>query len=166
MLHRYCQAKIVIVDIPHTLLLQEIYLKKNFNNKRITVIKNCYDELDFEADFLLVNNTEIDRLKIKFDLVINIDSFAEMNKFHVNNYINKSSSNLRYNGIFFSCNSLGRSEKAYKSPCDYPIPKNLKILDIDVRLESSNDTNSRYFDLILIKKNNHKKINSKGDYTL
>lgn len=166
MLHRYCQAKIVIVDIPHTLLLQEIYLKKNFNNKRITVIKNCYDELDFEADFLLVNNTEIDRLKIKFDLVINIDSFAEMNKFHVDNYINKSSSNLRYNGIFFSCNSLGRSEKAYKSPCDYPIPKNLKILDIDVRLESSNDTNSRYFDLILIKKNNHKRINPKKIFNL
>tara|TARA_B100000401_G_C52807006_1_gene721615 strand:- start:736 stop:2841 length:2106 start_codon:yes stop_codon:yes gene_type:complete len=152
MIYRYSKCQVYICDIPETLILQKYYLRKNFPKAKINFIANETDNINKKSDFTLINNSLFNKVKIKMDLVINIDSFSEMDRKDVKQYIFKSNNLLKKNGMLFMSNTIGHSKNSYNLPTDYPVPKNISISNFTVGFLTSRDTFARYFDVYLKKK--------------
>ena len=153
MIYRTFDTKIFLCDIPSTLILQKYYLKKNFPKNKIQFIANFGDKIDYDNDFFLINSSQLSRIDLVFDLIINIDSFSEMNKESISEYLNYGEKKLKKNGHFYLSNTIGHSTKGYNFPTDINLPKKFIIKDIDVLYPTARDNYCKYFNLILKKKN-------------
>ena len=162
MIFKTFKCKIYLCDLPETLIYQQYFISKNFNNINYQYIANSKDKLDFSKNFFFINAKELNRLKIDLDLAINTDSFCEMDKVSVDNYFKYISDNLKKNGKFFYCNPIGLSGKGYNKPGDYPLGNIFKIDDIEVLYPSHRDTFCKYLAVSCSKKFLKEKIqNSK-----
>ena len=85
---------------------------------------------DFSLNFCPPNN--IDNIKVKYDLVLNMISFQEMSLEVIENYMNYIKNHLSETGVFYSENGItvkGKSNRASKAS-DYQYSKNFKILNL------------------------------------
>ncbi len=102
-------ATYIILDLPETIIFSAAYLSLLNPNKNIYI----YDKANFNEtlsennltlyDFILVPNYKLDELRhIRFDIVINVASFQEMQTVQVNQYLNFISNTCI--GVFYSLN--------------------------------------------------------------
>ena len=90
-------------DLPETLIFQEYFLRKNLPKTKIQFIANANDEIDYQNRIILINADQLKRLKIKLNLIINVDSFCEMDKSSVKKYFNYAKKNGAKNIILLYC---------------------------------------------------------------
>ena len=150
-----------ICDLPSTLKVLYKFISVNFPKIDIKYYNNYNLNKSKKPDLVLINNYEIEKLKEKFDLILNIDSFGEMDKDIVDLYFKIASKCLKKNGTFFVSNTHGHSNTAYQSPLSYPINKYFFIQKSYIYCPTARDNPSKYLTLELSHKKNSKKNNIK-----
>ena len=148
-----------ICDLPSTLNLSHRFLKNNFPKLKIKYIKNLQNYRNPKLDIILIDNKNIKNLKEKFDLIINIDSFSEMDKQDVDFYIDFASRNLKKNGSFFLSNTHGHANESYDCPIDYPFKDKFLINSYSYYNPSARDNPCKYINLDLLLKKKNKSNN-------
>jgi putative sugar O-methyltransferase len=141
-----------ICDLKSTLNLVYIFLKKNFPDIKV----NFYapdQKIYKKSNIILINNNDINKLKENFDIIINIDSFGEMDKLDVDLYFNYASKNLKKNGTFYVNNTHGHANDSYNTPLDYPIKKLFDITKYSFENPTARDNPCKYIILQLKLKN-------------
>lgn len=163
MIHRSFNTKNFLCDIPETLIFQKYYIKKNFKNIKTQFIANSDDKINLNNNFFFINSSQLLRIKLDFDLVINIDSFSEMDKKTIVNYLEYSEKRLKKEGIMYLSNTIGHSKNGYHFPSDIPIPRKFIVDDLDVYYPTARDNYSKYLNIVLKKKSRRRifKINKK-----
>lgn len=149
------QCKIFLCDLPETLVYQEFFLRNNLKTKKFQYIANNKDSINFSNQITFINADQLKRLKIKLNLVINTDSFGEMDKISVNNYFDYASKNLISEGFFYYCNPVGLSGASYENPGQYPLDNSFDIKKIEIFYPSHRDTFCKYLSLTAQKKNTY-----------
>jgi putative sugar O-methyltransferase len=148
-----------ICDLSSTLKIIYKFIKSNFPEMDI----NYYNDQNFynkkKQGIILINNYEIEKLKEKFDLIINIDSFGEMDKHIVDSYFDYAHKSLKKEGIFFVSNTHGHSNTAYKSPLNYPINRYFTIKKNFISCPTARENPAKYLTLELSHKKKSKKNN-------
>jgi len=119
-------------------------------------ISNAKDIIDYKKKIFFINADQIHNYEIKLDLIINTDSFGEMDKNTVKNYLDYAGKNLVKNGYFYYCNPVGLSSVSYNYPSDYPLSKSFEIEKIEVFHSTHRDTFPNYLS-VLVKKKDFKK---------
>ena len=163
MIAKSIKCRVFLCDLPETLIFQEYFLIKNLSKTKIQFIANTNDEIDYQNRVILINADQLKRLKIKLNLIINIDSFCEMDKSSVNNYFKYAKKNLVSGGTFYYCNTVGHSNLGYKNPSEYPLDNSFNLEKLDILYPSHRDTFCKYL-TVTAKKNNifKKKIENKN----
>jgi len=149
-----------ICDLSSTLKIVYKFIKSNFPKVDV----NYYNNKNLckkKTGIILVNNYDIEKIKQKFDIIINVDSFSEMDQNIVDSYFNYSYKSLKKDGTFFVSNTHGHSNNAYKSPLDYPINKYFSIKKNFISCPTARDNPSKYLTLELMLKKNLKINNTK-----
>ena len=94
-----------VIDLPQNLYLTSLYLTSLYPNKSFQFIQDdCKATNLQEFNFVLAGDTE--RLTSEFDLIINIDSFGEMNSETALEYVKWANKSLAPNGILHSDNRV------------------------------------------------------------
>lgn len=109
---KYKKHKVIIVDLPEQLLLAKYYLSSNFPKSRISNLIDSYKATKIDKNFLdkfeivLVPNTEFEKIKINYkkNLVVNFNSFGEIDKKSFNIYF--KSDLLKKSKYLFSVNRI------------------------------------------------------------
>jgi hypothetical protein len=151
MIHRSFNTKNFMCDIPETLVFQKYYIKKNFKNIKTQFIANSDDKINFKNDFFFINSSQLLRIKLDLDIVINIDSFSEMDKKTVLNYLHYAEKKLKKNGVVYLSNTIGHSKNGYHFPSEIPIPQRFRVEDLGVYYPTARDNYSKYLNIILKK---------------
>ena len=101
----------VLVDLPETLLLTSYYVKYNFPNKKIALLRDIADRLDdfeslvLEYDFIIIPPSVVEKIpSASVDLVMNSASLGFMQKDYVTYYLSHIYRMLRPLGHFYSLN--------------------------------------------------------------
>ncbi len=113
-----------IIDLPETLLLSAAYLSLSWPHKRVYVYEKDSFPIDFgDYDYVLLPNFArvLERLNESFDLVMNIDSFQEMNATQVSFYASFVASHLKKDGTLYSWNK----DRQLKNAADLNVTKAL-----------------------------------------
>ena len=159
MILKYFNCKIFLCDLSETLVYQEYNLRNNFKNYKFNFIASEKDKINSTANVNFINADQIHRLNIDLNLVINTDSFCEMDKYSVDKYFKFANKNLKVNGHFFYCNKGGLSKYGHKYPGNYPLSNNFILRDIEVMHPSHRDTFNKYL-AVTAKKISKKKLAS------
>tara|TARA_Y100000294_G_scaffold88856_1_gene82862 strand:+ start:584 stop:2752 length:2169 start_codon:yes stop_codon:yes gene_type:complete len=144
MIAKSIKCRIFLCDLPETLIFQEYFLRKNLPKTKIQFIANANDEIDYQNRIILINADQLKRLKIKLNLIINVDSFCEMDKSSVKKYFNYAKKNLVSGGIFYYCNTIGHSKLGYRNPSEYPLDNSFSLEKLDILYPSHRDTFCKY----------------------
>jgi len=155
MIYRTYKCKIFLCDLPETLIYQEYFLRNNFNKAKTHYIGNAKDKIKENYDFNFINANELHNKNMALDLVINTDSFSEMDKVSIDKYFEFAENNLKGGGFFYYCNNIGLSTKSYRFPSEYPLSNKFKILKLDVYYPSYRDTFCKYLSILAQKKKNY-----------
>ena len=163
MINKVSKTKNFMCDIPQTLIFQKYYIKKNFPNAKTQFIANRNDKVDLSNDFIFINSSQLNYLKLPIDMMVNIDSFSEMDQKTVNNYLNFCSNNLKNKGFLYLSNTMGHYNKGYLYPYEIPISKSFDVIDCSINYPSFRNNYSKYLNLLLQKRElkkgyHHKKI--------
>ena len=121
------KKKYFIVDIPNMILCSSSYLMTIFPNKKYCLPNELTKSVDLDdKDIIFITPNQIKFLKDNyFDLIINNQSFQEMNYSEIDAYFNLIKRSLKFEGKFFSSNRLKKETNYF----DYPwkILNNFKI---------------------------------------
>lgn len=160
----YSPKKIIIVDLPETIVTAYIFLSNLFPKARIKLpneVKNENNTLEDEIDFMFLTPNQLKYVNAdSVDLAININSFQEMKHKQVDVYFNFIQRVVKNSGYFFTVNRIEKipsDDYAFKIEqteppirfFEYPWNKKNKILinevsrlhrlvqlhDIGIRLE-------------------------------
>ncbi len=98
-------CKYFIIDIPESLVIQHYYLKINHPECKLQKISSIKDSLDLSNDVFLIPCFFYEIVKeLKFDLVINMRSFGEMNSVIIDQYFDLINNVLINDGFFYTVN--------------------------------------------------------------
>ena len=144
MILKKINCKVFLCDLPETLVYQEYFLRNNLRNKKFQYLANHKDQIISNNQITFINASQLSRLNIKLDLVINTDSFGEMDKISVNNYFSFASRSIVKGGFLYYCNPIGLSGASYSNPGDYPLDNSFKIRNLEIFYPSHRDTFCKY----------------------
>lgn len=115
----------VLVDaVPLSLMFTKLYLQAQFPEASIRQLSRNEALGALEDDFLIVPAWQIDQLSdLSFDICINIESFQEMKREHVENYLQLFDRNTHTDGMIYLSNS-----REYFLRADLEYPKNWQPL--------------------------------------
>jgi len=101
----YENTTFILVDLPETLILQHYYIKMNNPDYKIQKINSITDTIDMNNDVILVPCSYVNVLnESKFDLVVNMRSFGEMNNTILQTYFDLINKNINNNGLMYTIN--------------------------------------------------------------
>lgn len=99
------RVKYFIIDLPESLIIQHYYLKTNHPYCKIQKIKSVKDKINPSSEIILIPCFFSDVVEnLKFDLIINMRSFGEMNKEVLNNYFKLIEKVINNNGLLYTVN--------------------------------------------------------------
>lgn len=153
------KKKYFIVDIPNMILCSSSYLMTIFPNKKYCLPNELTKSVELDdKDIIFITPNQIKFLKDNyFDLIINNQSFQEMNYSEIDAYFNLIKRSLKFEGKFFSSNRLKKETNYF----DYPwkILNNFKIEFIKKNtFHIKNNNYLTYLDKLLTKKDSNEKI--------
>ena len=153
------KKKYFIVDIPNMIVCSSSYLMTIFPDKKYCLPNELTKSDDInEKDIIFITPNQIKFLKDNyFDLIINNQSFQEMNYNEIDAYFYLIKRSLKIEGKFFSSNRLKKETNYF----DYPwrILNNFKIEFIRKNtFHIKNNNYLTYLDKLLTKKDTNDKI--------
>jgi len=133
------KSKVVIVDIPESILLQYHFLKQALPDIRIGHLLNAQDaQSDLgkgvgieEADITLVECNAINCLDIKPTVVLALASFQEMTVDVVDSYVQWVEKSIGDGGYFFVYSCHGLDPLGYQSPADVNLDEKWKVVSCE-----------------------------------
>jgi len=155
LINRLINCCYIIIDIPSTIMLSLFFLWKN--NKRVYFdinLNNLTKDITDNYDFVFILPTHIDIIPDNFvDLVVNTDSFPEMDKYCIELYLKMSSRIIKNKGFFYdyNCNCsnflfLKEKKKEYLKPFEEIINKIAPISAYIPACKGLNDTETEYYE--------------------
>lgn len=103
-LHQILDIKqYVLIDLPENLYLSSVYLQSTLNREASYVDDNTNR---YDTPIVSTIPKFIDNIGLKYDLVVNVNSFGEMPLQIVREYLNFIKNNLKDDGYFYSQNRI------------------------------------------------------------
>lgn len=131
------QCKIIIIDIPETILLQYYFLSNVFPNLNIGHVSWSENQEEKKiatgdlSDITLVECKTLNLLDVKPDVVLVLASLQEMVTHVVNYYVGWLEANIQKGGFFYMYNCYGMDSESYKNPAQIPLDSKWNIIHLE-----------------------------------
>lgn len=139
------QSKVLIVDIPETILLQYYFLRNACPKLSLGHLSNPINKNEEKVtisdlpDVTLVECNSLNLLDIKTDVVLALASLQEMSAKVVDTYTGWMQKNIAEDGLFYMYSCYGMDPESYKSPTQIQIESRWRVVHLEQPTLVEND---------------------------
>jgi putative sugar O-methyltransferase len=142
------RATLFAVDLPETLFIQEWLLRNWFPGSEFACKGTSAPVSMVDGGINLINAYVVSSQDVPVDIVININSFQEMEKDTCDAYCDYAARNLSKMGVLYLENHFGHGDGSFSEPTELSLGEGFTTLSADVRYQT--DTLNAYESLRLV----------------